>query len=372
MEAAVARTAPRNGAARQRFILLDGLRGIAALAIIVHHFTLDAGHGELFASASIAVDFFFCLSGFVIAHAYHDRLVSGMSLGDYATRRLVRLYPMYALGTLLGLAAMAALRSRGLTDMSYEAIAQAGLLNILYIPYLGDNGVQVFSEHLRNVIFPLDNPAWSLFFGLFANFAYASCVRLDTRATVAILLAAAVGLYVSALVFGGSPGWGRDNFIGGFPRVLFSFFAGVVIYQYRGVWKVPSLGPSAVVGIFLFLAIVPSFPGHKYYWLAAVLLVMPVLVASASRCVIAEGGRLHRLCAFSGRISYPVFCIHYPLLMIFSLLPWNEPRLTLFSVGFLKFVGLSAAFFFTTVLLSYLLAEFFERPVHAALGRNRA
>ena len=58
---------------RQHFELLDGLRGIAALAIVLFHFMeiifADPtqnfiGHGFL------AVDFFFCLSGFVIPYAY--------------------------------------------------------------------------------------------------------------------------------------------------------------------------------------------------------------------------------------------------------------------------------------------------------------
>jgi peptidoglycan/LPS O-acetylase OafA/YrhL len=44
-------------------VVLDGLRGLAATAIVIHHFTADTGHGEVFASAGIAVDLFFCLSG---------------------------------------------------------------------------------------------------------------------------------------------------------------------------------------------------------------------------------------------------------------------------------------------------------------------
>jgi hypothetical protein len=62
---------------RQHFDVLDGLRGIAALGVVVFHFMewvfTDSsknfiGHGFL------AVDFFFCLSGFVIGYAYDDRI----------------------------------------------------------------------------------------------------------------------------------------------------------------------------------------------------------------------------------------------------------------------------------------------------------
>ena len=62
---------------KQHFVILDGLRGIAALAVVIFHFMEwiypDSsknfiGHGFL------AVDFFFCLSGFVIGYAYDDRM----------------------------------------------------------------------------------------------------------------------------------------------------------------------------------------------------------------------------------------------------------------------------------------------------------
>jgi len=62
---------------KRHFAALDGLRGVAALAVVLFHFMemvignyskLFIGHGWL------AVDFFFCLSGFVIGYAYDDRI----------------------------------------------------------------------------------------------------------------------------------------------------------------------------------------------------------------------------------------------------------------------------------------------------------
>lgn len=62
---------------KKHFKILDGLRGVAALAVVIFHFMEWVypnpsknfiGHGFL------AVDFFFCLSGFVIGYAYDDRI----------------------------------------------------------------------------------------------------------------------------------------------------------------------------------------------------------------------------------------------------------------------------------------------------------
>ena len=67
-----------SGAAH--FLALDGLRGVAAFAVVLYHL------GEVFGppipvNAPLAVDFFFMLSGFVLAHAYGERLRAGPVLG---------------------------------------------------------------------------------------------------------------------------------------------------------------------------------------------------------------------------------------------------------------------------------------------------
>jgi len=58
----------------QRLLLLDGMRGIAALAVIAFH--MSSSRGALFAEAWLAVDFFFLLSGFVVARAYGSRFAT--------------------------------------------------------------------------------------------------------------------------------------------------------------------------------------------------------------------------------------------------------------------------------------------------------
>ena len=78
---------------KQHFVILDGLRGIAALAVVIFHFMEwvypDSsknfiGHGFL------AVDFFFCLSGFVIRYAYDDRIGSMGVVEFFKSRQIGR------------------------------------------------------------------------------------------------------------------------------------------------------------------------------------------------------------------------------------------------------------------------------------------
>ena len=85
--------APRI-APKQHFEVLDGLRGVAAMMVVVFHIceTWNGGNHarQIINHGYMAVDFFFLLSGFVIAYAYDDRW-GRMTQWEFYKRRLVRL-----------------------------------------------------------------------------------------------------------------------------------------------------------------------------------------------------------------------------------------------------------------------------------------
>lgn len=139
-----------------RFHTLDAMRGVAALAVVLVHVAAYSGV-NLAPGGNLAVDFFFALSGFVIARAYSARLRSGLSWLRFAEIRLVRLYPLVLLGCGFGLVKMLFQIGMGHeTAPSWGQFAWILILNPLLLPAPG-----VY-------LFPLNNPAWSLFFELFA------------------------------------------------------------------------------------------------------------------------------------------------------------------------------------------------------------
>jgi hypothetical protein len=81
---------------------LHGIRGVAALCIVALH--SPRLFGPMPGFLGLAVDLFFALSGFVLAHAYEDRFRQGMTPLAFLRQRWVRLYPLYAVGLLLGIA----------------------------------------------------------------------------------------------------------------------------------------------------------------------------------------------------------------------------------------------------------------------------
>src|SRR6201994_278586 len=92
---------------KSHYQILDGLRGVASVIVFAFHVleTFTGGNRfiQIINHGYLAVDFFFILSGFVIAYAYDDRW-GRMSQWDFYKRRLVRLQPMVIMGSLIGAA----------------------------------------------------------------------------------------------------------------------------------------------------------------------------------------------------------------------------------------------------------------------------
>lgn len=294
-------------AGKSRFAILDGMRGLAALAVITDHVSSEI-MTTLLPGRYLAVDFFFVLSGFVLAHVYAQRLKDKMSFGDFMRVRVVRLYPLYIAGTLAGalLALLSAFKGWGDASMMQVASSMAFALFLLPCP-------PVFSIW-PNAPFPLNGPAWSLFFELFINAVFALVARwLTPRLCLFFMAIGGVLLVPTAFGFGQlDGGFAWSNFIAGFPRVTFGFFTGVWLYLVRAHDRVPTLPAWAS---YLALAAVFMIPGEGIWRaivdLAAALLIFPMLVAMAANS--GADGWMLRASSFVGMVSYGVYVLHVPL-----------------------------------------------------------
>jgi len=312
----------------QRFIFLDGMRGIAALAVVFLHFTLHSGHRVFFQSANLAVDLFFCLSGFVIAYSYYAKLASGASITEYFKKRLIRLYPMFLIGILLGIVAICIKSNLSQTDFTTRQILSASILNALYLPYFNDASITMFNEELKGSLFPINGPSWSLFFELVANFAFVFTVRLSKPALLILTAILGAWLVYSGIHFNTSPGWSTFNFIGGFPRVGFSFMVGVLIFKYfDSTANLPKIHWLVISAILAAMLLFPRGEHWIYYWAICTVAVIPAIVTFGARASV-SGSIANKTLTYLGEMSYPVYCVHTPILLLisclkFSLLPWS-------------------------------------------------
>ncbi len=288
-----------------RLSALDGLRGVAALAVLQYH--AHDLYGFKLSSSYLAVDFFFLLSGLVISQAYDRRLETGLSPQRFIAMRLVRLYPLYLLGTLLG--ALFVLANFMLGKASLEGFGATLFFSLLFIP----TPQNTLPGNLD--IFPFLYPAWSLFFELVVNILYALLFPiLRVPVLLAIMAGGAVLVLWSAYQFGSlNSGFNWSNFSGGFGRVAFSFFLGVLIQRWRFKWPGGSaLALCSAVLLFAILAIDVPAAMRPVYDVAVTILVFPVIATVAATCD--PGPRLRNLFLFLGGLSYAVYALHAPLL----------------------------------------------------------
>jgi len=345
---------------QDRYLALDGLRGIAALAVMVMHkgrWFLDSG--GFLAHAYLAVDFFFMLSGFVIAAAYDRRLSEGMTASRFIFLRWARLYPLILAGLLLGAACRLLVAAVDIPGPPLWALPGSLIRGLLLVPSLhlapGEWG-----------IYPLNGPTWSLFFELAANLAFVLVFRwLGPRALVAVVAAGV--LLVVGLAFSGGIDAGATprEFLGGFPRVTYGFFAGVLLNRLlRGRSDAPIAWALPVTAVALLAVFV--VPGGRSwnpaFELACLLLLFPAMIVLAARAPVL--GWRAPLCAVAGALSYPVYVLHIPVYGLITVLVlkfgWSADHLR-------PWLGLGAATIILTV--SWLALKLYDEPVRAWLVR---
>ena len=264
---------------KPHYLLLDGLRGAAALMVLWYHvfegFAFAGGTAiETFNHGHLGVDFFFMLSGFVISYAYDDRwkttrpqdhkttsqsavpepvegkrfdklsdqtnsqqsTANSLSIWSFFKRRLIRLHPMVVMGAVIGL--ITYLIQGGVqwdgTQVSFHWIMVALFLGMCLIPvYPG----APYDVRGNGEMYPLNGPSWSLFFEYVGNVLYALFIRRLSNKMLALLCGATGLLWVAFVVFDVSTydmigiGWTLDavNFFGGLLRMLFPFTLGMLM-----------------------------------------------------------------------------------------------------------------------------------------------
>ncbi len=343
---------------KQHFEILDGLRGIAALGVVIFHFMewifIDGsknfiGHGFL------AVDFFFCLSGFVIGYAYDNRIQT-MGIKEFFKRRLIRLHPLVVLGSVLGLIGF--LVDPFATPVAYSAgrIALLFLCSLLLIPFpvMEDRGFNCFG---------LNAPSWSLFWEYVANIFYAVVLyKVGRRLLAVLMIAAAAGiLFISHRAGNLLGGWSKDNFWDGGVRVSYSFLAGLFIYRSNWIIK----NKIGFIGLAVLLFAVFIMPWSKQDWLTEALVVIiyfPLLVSLGAGAVLTPS--LKKLCNFSGNISYPLYMTHYAFIWVFGNYFTNQKP----AMSVLPYI--IAPGVILLVLFAYLVMKFVDEPLRKWMSKK--
>ena len=343
--------------------LIDGLRGTAALFVLVYHYVhffmagadrqrmghyldvvpaADVLH-PLYRYGFMAVQVFWLISGFVFAHVYRDRGAGGRS---FFVNRLARLYPLH----LLTLLVVGALDLMALHKLGYTPI----YANFDWKHFVA----QLFmaSEWIRTGE-SFNGPIWSVSVEVLVYAVFWFAVTGRARRSLVIPALMSVGFFLA------------NQRYGNFSLVIecgYFFFAGVVLSRLcQRDWRVWWPVVIAVGLIAGGIAITTIQGGWGFRRYGAVGIVGGALMVMS----FVEGRTpypIRRICAWLGETSYGVYLWHFPIQLgvLLVLLPQWEPRRLAQHGWFL------AAFIVVVVLVARLSYRFYELPMRDLLRKR--
>ena len=370
---------------KPHYELLDGLRGVAAILVLFYHIfegfsfaEVTNGDGDgiirVLNHGHIAVDFFFILSGFVISYAYDDRWKK-MSTWQFFKRRLIRLHPMLVMGAIIGTMAFAIVGFEKWdgTTAPMGWVMTAMLLTMFMIPAVPGVPYEVRGN---GEMFPLNGPAWSLFFEYIGNILYALIIRRLSTKMLAILTVISGCLHAWFFVGNISGydmvgvGWTIDeiNFWGGLVRMLFPFTMGMLLAR--------TFKPRKIKGAFWICSImlialfsVPYIPSegnistNSLYEVVCIATIFPFIVWVGA-CGISSG-KTAKINRQLGEISYPLYIVHYPIMYIFYAWLIEKKYYTLQDCW-----GVALLVVVSSILLAFICLKLYDEPARRWLSRK--
>jgi peptidoglycan/LPS O-acetylase OafA/YrhL len=299
----------QTGPVSVRFEALDALRGVCALLVVLFHIPIyhalkDVGS---FANLQFCVDMFFALSGFVLCHAYGQRLNHGAEGVRFAVTRFARLWPLHltVLALFLGFELAKLIFSRADTsfELHSQAFAQGRSLwelvtNLLFL--------QSFGLHWG---LSWNGPAWSAALEFYVSILFAVVVLLFPRRKYDVFL----GLCVAAglLLYTVSPDTLFVSHDWGMLRACFSFFAGCLVYDLRlrsgGRLIAPSLLETGCLVLVVAFAVTTPSGGWQFAFpLAAMIMIYVFSFDQGAISTVLKSSALQKL----GLWSYSIYMIH--------------------------------------------------------------
>lgn len=340
-----------------RYAALDSYRFLAASGVVLYHYNTDFQLGlatrlPLVTNLSCMVDFFFILSGFVIAQGYRTRLASVREYGIFLRARLARIYPLHALILACYIVLIAVAYVLHVKPNHPEILAISGLpADLLLVQAWG------VLDHLS-----FNVPSWSIsaewFVYLLAPVVFAIVRRVSLAFSVlcALLLIAIMIMVRNAL---GMQDWMESTYQFGMLRALPGFFVGAAISEAMckgqlrckpSWWTAHALAISALVVLSL------DIPRELVLPIFGLLIIFAALADAGGAPSLLK----HRLLLALGESSYALYMLHVlvsvPFLIAVRRLHLIETRWTF---------AFALASFGVSIVLSLLSYRTFERPMRA-------
>lgn len=356
---------------KSHLLLLDTLRGIAAMMVVLTHIFLNYCYGDyskmLINHGYLTAEFFFMLAGYVMAHAYDDRW-DRMTVGNFFKRRLIRLHPMVIMAMALG-AAFFFLQSSSffpkVADSSVWQVLLLMIIGFMLIPVPPSMDIRGWFD-----MYPLNTPVWTLFHDYVANIIHALFLRNLSKAMLSVLVILAGAILAHHAITGasGDMNAGPSDLRIGFIRLLFPYMAGMLL---RRVVPVKGEGDNMFLACGLLIAVLvcPRIGGSDAVWKngiyesVVIILVFPLIIYLGATGVV-KGKWATRGSIFLNDISYPLYITHFPIQCVY--IAWVDNNDIPFGTG--VWVGLLVVAL--NILVAYAVLKVYDEPVRRWLTKR--
>ncbi len=310
-----------------RFRALDGLRGLCALTVALVHLyeSMKVTPPEFIGHAFAFVDFFFVLSGFVIAHAFFDKLAFQGGGWAFAIRRFGRMYPLHFFILSLLVAAEAA---KWIAVRQGAAVLAQPFTNENSIPALLSNLLLIQSLGIHDRL-TWNFPAWSISVEFYVNLLFCLVMILPLRRSEseeASLRDKTWTMAILAVAGGAATLWATRyshamSYDFGLLRCIYGFFCGVLAQRLRAGGFDPfgrlSTRAVSIWEVVLTVVAVAFVTFSPWFWLFA---LTPILFSATTLVYAHQKGPFSRLLLTPplhaiGEWSYSIYLVHTFLLL---------------------------------------------------------
>lgn len=384
---------------KPHYEILDGLRGVAALMVVIFHLFESYGGVNTIGHGYMAVDFFFALSGFVIGYAYQDRW-DRMSTWGFIKRRLVRLHPMVILAAFLamlfyyftdGVPAFAIVR-----ETAPWVLFGVFVWQCLMIPLPQAWDIRGYAE-----VSSLGGTFWTLHYEYLANLLYVFFVRKFSKLGLGIFVficavfSFCLANEIDILGLWGHR-WARYSVNSGFSltvsevsvaltRLMYPFFSGLLVSRMGKLIKVKGGFWWCSILFILVLAMPPVGVNDAHFdfatrsltigpndtmWMnglyeSFVILIMFPLIVSMGAGSSVNGKKSYAICKFIGDLSYPLYLTHFSLVYIQQ--SWVATHK---DSSFAQHAFVFVAVLILSIMMAYACLKLYDLPVREWLKKH--
>lgn len=320
---------------KAHFLALDSWRGICALLVAAHHFFLFSENNfntRLMHSFFLFVDFFFVLSGFVIALNYSDKIKSKKDLASYVIRRFGRVWPLHAVVMTAFLIFYLIIRAHGDSN-PYTIGASPTTYDYRKFPL-----VLMLLNSLGMFSGGWNLPSWSISAEFISYLLFGFAFILPKKILTPLIAVIVAASFLLILLVSQEHILITANF--GFIRGSYGFGTGILaFYFYREVVNrgsdIPNGSAVEIVAIFLliaFLLVSVTANGDATAWsLASPLVFGTAVLLFANGTGFVSNILRKKIPTYLGKISYSIYINHWLILVFLAFLSNTATHQTSYS-----------------------------------------